>query len=73
MGAGGGGGTSDGPVDPSVVGMSRGRSVGQWIGRAAAHLLSAAVSVSGSRVEELGRHCRSEAVRGLMASWADIW
>ena len=41
-------------------------------GGEAAHLFSAVVSVGGSRVEELGRHWWSEAVRRLEVCWADI-
>ena len=72
IGAGRGGGARDGPEDPPVVGMPRAGSVRQWLGGAAAHLLSAAVSVGGSRVEELGRHCWSEAARGLVACQTDF-
>ena len=61
MGAGPGGGARDGPEDSPVLGMPRACSVRQWLGGAGAHLLSPAVSVGGSQVEELGRHCWSEA------------
>ena len=60
------GGGCGGPEDPPVVGMTRACSVRQGLGGAAAHLLSTAVSVAPSQVEDLGRHCWSEAVR---ASW----
>jgi hypothetical protein len=60
------------PEDPPVLGMPRACSVRRWLGGAAAHLLSAAVSVGGSRVEKLGRHCWSEAARGLMACQTDF-
>ena len=73
MGAGRGGGARDGPEDPPVLDMPRACSVRQWLRGAAAHLFSAAVSVGGSRVEDLGHHCWSEAVRGLVACQADIW
>jgi len=46
---------ADGPEDPPVVGMPRACGVRQGLGGAAAHLLSPAVSVGGSRLEELGR------------------
>ena len=61
------------PEDPPVLGMPRACSVRRWLGEAAAHLLSAAVSVGGSRVEKLGRHCWSEAARGLMACQTDFY
>ena len=54
------------------MGMPRACSVRRWLGGAAAHLFSASVNVGGSQVEKLGRHCRSEAVRGLVACWSDI-
>ena len=73
MGAGPGGGARGGPEDPPVLGMPCACSVRRWLGGAAAHLISAAVSVGGSRVEDLGHHCWSEAVRGLVACWADIF
>ena len=72
MGAVPGGGARGGPEDPPVVGMPRACSVRRWLGGAAAHLFSASVNVGGSQVEKLGRHCRSEAVRGLVACWSDI-
>ena len=52
--------------------MPRACSVRQWLRGAAAHLFSAAVSVGGSLVEKLGRHCWSEATRGLMACQTDF-
>eukprot|EP00966_Prymnesium_polylepis_P055610 1286055-Prymnesium_polylepis.1 len=52
--------------------MPRACSVRLWRGGTAAHLLSSGVSVAGSRVEELGRHCVSEVARGLVACWADM-
>ena len=73
MGAGPGGGARGGPEDPPVLGMPRACSVRRWLGGAAAHLLSAAVSVGGSQVEELGRHCWSEAARGLVALPGGHW
>ena len=61
------------PEDPPVVGMLRAGSVRQCFGGAAAHLFSSVISVGGSLVEDLGRHSWSEAVRGLVACWADIF
>jgi hypothetical protein len=61
------GGARDGPEGPPIVGMPRACSVRRRLGGAAAHLLSAVVSVGGSRVEELSHHCWSEAARGLAA------
>ena len=55
------------PEDAPVVGMLRACSVLQGIAGAAEHLDSSAVSVGGSLVEDLGRHCWPEAARRLMA------
>ena len=52
--------------------MPRACRVRQCLGGAATHLISTVVSVGGSDVEDLGRHSWSEAVRGLVACWADI-
>eukprot|EP00966_Prymnesium_polylepis_P189504 4391094-Prymnesium_polylepis.1 len=60
------------PKDPPVVGMLRAGGVRQCFGGAAAHLLSAIISVGGSLVEDLGRHSWLEAARGLLACWTDI-